>query len=328
MAAELSHPNLQDFEIAVLIPCYNEQASIAKVIGDFRKALPAAGIYVYDNNSTDRTMELARDAGAIVRRESLQGKGHVVRRMFADIDADIYILVDGDDTYDAGSAPGLVETLMEMQLDMVSAARESRDSRSYRRGHRFGNAVLSGMVAKLFGSRFSDILSGYKVLSRRFVKSFPVMSTGFEIETELTIHALELRMPLMEVRTPYKRRADGSASKLRTFKDGFRIFRTILILVKEERPLLFFTTIAVFLAFLSIALAIPIFATYMKTGLVPRFPTAILSTGIMILAFISLACGIVLDTVTRGRKEMKRLNYLANQVLHGRRDRNPSQMAD
>lgn len=297
--------------VAVLVPCYNEEASIEAVVRDFRAALPEAVIYVYDNNSRDRTVERARAAGARVRNEPLQGKGNVVRRMFADIEADIYVLVDGDDTYDAASAPALVQRLVEGQLDMVNAARVTTIQAAYRPGHRLGNRVLTGMVAGIFGNRIADMLSGYRVFSRRFVKSFPALSSGFETETELTVHALELRMPIDEVKTPYKDRPVGSVSKLNTYRDGFRILRTIVILVKEERPLEFFSALFALLALISMVLAWPLVTTFMETGLVPRFPTAILATGTMLLAFLSLTCGLILDTVTRGRREMKRMRYLS-----------------
>ncbi len=300
-----------DVRIAVLIPCYNEQMTIAKVVSDLRAAIPNAWIYVYDNNSTDQSAERAQEAGAIVRSETLQGKGNVIRRMFADIDSDVYIIVDGDDTYDASRAPDLVGRLLEHQLDMVNAARVPVADEAYRPGHRQGNLLLATMVRKIFGDRIRDLLSGYRVFSRRFVKSFPALSIGFEIETELTIHALELRMPLMEIDTAYKERPVGSLSKLRTFHDGLRILKTIAILTKEERPLPFFSLVFGVLALASLALAYPIFIEFLATGLVPRFPTAILSTGIMILAFFSLACGLILDTVTHGRRELKRLHYLS-----------------
>jgi glycosyltransferase involved in cell wall biosynthesis len=299
--------------IAVLIPCLNEEAAIAAVVRGLRSSLPDAAIYVYDNGSSDRTVDRARAAGAIVRSEPLRGKGNVVRRMFADVDADVYVLVDGDGTYDAGAAPELVRRLLDEQLDVVSAARVTDSEGAYRPGHRFGNALLSGMVVHIFGDRIRDLLSGYRVFSRRFVKSFPAISAGFEIETELTVHALELRMPMAEVEARYDERTEGSVSKLRTYRDGIRILRTILRLSKEERPLPFFSIISAALALGALALALPLFETYGRTGLVPRFPTAILATGIMILAFLSLACGFVLDTVTRGRREMKRLHYLQQE---------------
>jgi len=297
--------------IAVLIPCYNEEVAIPKVIADFRARLPEATIYVYDNNSRDRTMEVAREAGAVVRRETLQGKGNVVRRMFADIEADIYLLVDGDDTYDAASAPGLVRKVMDEQLDMVIGARVETADAAYRQGHRLGNAVLTGIVRWIFGDRMSDMLSGYRVFSRRFVKSFPALSSGFETETEFTIHALDLAMPLGEVATPYKERPPGSTSKLRTYADGIRILRAILVLVKEERPLPFFSLVALGLLLLSLILIAPVLLTFLETGLVPRIPTAVLATGLALLSFLSLACGLILDSVSRGRREAKRLAYLA-----------------
>ncbi|HYH23624.1 MAG TPA: glycosyltransferase family 2 protein [Azospirillum sp.] len=296
--------------VAVLIPCYNEEAAIGTVVQDFKAHLPGATVYVYDNNSSDRTVEVATAAGAVVRHEPLQGKGNVVRRMFADIEADVYVMVDGDDTYHAPSAPLMVKRLWEEQLDMVNGQRVTEIVAAYRPGHRLGNRVLTGMVAQVFGHRIQDMLSGYRVFSRRFVKTFPALAAGFETETEFTVHALELRMPIAEVKTPYKDRPEGSVSKLRTFRDGFRILKTILVLVKEERPLPFFSAIFAILTTAALALAIPVLATYMQTGLVPRLPTAVLSTGLMLLAFLSLTCGLILDTVTHGRREMKRLRYL------------------
>ena len=295
---------------AVLVPCYNEETAIASVITDFRRVLPDAQIYVYDNNSRDRTVAVAKQAGAIVRTEPLQGKGNVVRRMFADIEADIYVLVDGDDTYDAASAPRMIAALREQSLDMVNGSRVTDIQKAYRPGHRFGNWLLTSMVSLIFGSRFSDILSGYRVKSRRYVKSFPALSAGFETETELTVHALELRMPLAEIATPYKDRPEGSVSKLSTFKDGFRILWTIIVLVKEERPMQFFSLLAVFFAVIGAFLVAPIVLEFLHTGLVPRLPTAVLSMGLVILSFLSLSCGLILDTVTRGRQEMKRMRYL------------------
>jgi hypothetical protein len=300
-----------DVAIAVLIPCCNEEVAVQKVVHDFRAALPSATVYVYDNNSSDRTIEMATAAGAVVRTEPLQGKGNVVRRMFADIDAEVYVLVDGDDTYHAGSGPMLVQTLIDRQLDMVSAARIAEVRAAYRPGHRFGNRLLTGIVARIFGNRLRDMLSGYRVFSRRFVKSFPALTSGFEIEAELTVHALQLRMPISEVPVPYRDRPTGSSSKLRTFRDGIRILRTILVLIKEERPLQFFCSFFMLLAAASMLLAAPIFSEYLRTGLVPRLPTAVLSTGLMLLAFLSLTCGLILDTVTLGRREMKRMCYLA-----------------
>jgi glycosyltransferase involved in cell wall biosynthesis len=298
-------------EVAVLLPCYNEEQAIAKVVADFRAVLPEATIYVYDNNSTDHTADAARKAGAAVRRETHQGKGYVVRRMFNDIEADIYVLVDGDATYDAASAPAMVAKLVDERLDMVVASRIDREEAAYRRGHRAGNRLLTGFVAHMFGRAFSDILSGYRVFSRRFVKSFPILSGGFEIETELTVHALELDLPVGEVATPYYSRQEGSASKLSTWSDGFRILSTVFKLYRAERPLSLFGGLGIALAIISVGLAIPIFITYVQEGLVPRLPTAVLSTGLMVLAFLSLACGLILDTVTRGRRELKLLAYLA-----------------
>jgi len=301
----------QDLKIAVLIPCYNEAAAIAGVVQDFRQALPNADIYVYDNNSTDNTIQVARDAGAIVRTEPLQGKGNVVRRMFADVEADIYVMTDGDDTYDASAAPAMVNKLVSECLDLVNGKRIHEDTGAYRPGHQFGNVLLTSLVAGIFGKRFEDMLSGYKIFSRRFAKSFPSLSSGFEIETELTVHALELRMPVAEVETSYGARPEGSQSKLSTFGDGFRILRTIGILIKEERPLQFFSTLFGVFFFSAIALSIPLIFTYLETGLVPRLPTAVLVTGLMLVAFLSIACGLILDTVTRGRRELKRLQYLS-----------------
>lgn len=299
-----------DLQIAVIVPCRNEAASISSVVRDFRTVLPGATVFVYDNNSSDETSRIAGEAGAVVRTELLPGKGNVVRRMFADIDADIYVLVDGDDTYDAASAAKMIEELESGILDMVTAVRVSVDEHTYRPGHRFGNFALTRIVGLIFGSRSSDMLSGYRTFSRRFVKSFPALTRGFEIETELTVHALELRMPIAEVETPYRSRPSGSVSNLRTIRDGLRILRTILLLAKTERPLHFFGAFFVILAAASIALSWPVFITFMETGLVPRLPTAVASTGLMLLAFLNMACGIILDTVTRGRQELKRLHYL------------------
>ncbi len=302
---------LPDPRVAILIPCYNEEVAISKVVADFRARLPGATVYVYDNNSSDNTVAVARAAGAVVRTETLQGKGHVVRRMFADIEADIYLLVDGDDTYDAASAPAMVAKLMDEQLDMVIGTRRETAQDAYRLGHRLGNTVLTGLVRRVFGDRMSDMLSGYRAFSRRFVKSFPALAGGFETETEFTVHALDLSMPIGEVSTPYKERPPGSTSKLRTYSDGIRILRTIIVLVKEERPLPFFLAIAVVLLVMALLLAIPIFRDYVATGLVPKLPTAVLSTGMVLLSFLSVVCGLILDSVARGRKEMKRLAYLS-----------------
>lgn len=297
--------------IAVLVPCFNEETAVATVVADFRKALPSATIYVYDNNSSDRTVEVAREAGAEVRAERRQGKGHVVRRMFADIDADVYVMVDGDATYDAPSAPRMIERLLADHLDMVVGLRVDQEQAAYRMGHRTGNWLLTSFLAEVFGQAFKDILSGYRVFSRRFVKSFPVLSDGFEIETELSVHALELSVPVAEIETPYYARPVGSASKLNTWRDGFRILGTIVKLYRSEKPLRFFTVIGIFLALIAVGLAIPIVVTYLEQGIVPRLPTAVLSTGLMIVAVLSVSSGLVLDTVTRGRREMKFLAYLS-----------------
>jgi glycosyltransferase involved in cell wall biosynthesis len=309
---DVSHlQTTHDLRIAVLLPCYNEEAAIAQTVADFRAALPGAEIYVFDNNSHDRTADIARAAGAIVRTEKMQGKGHVVRRMFADIEADVYVMADGDATYEAAAAPGLVERLVDENLDMVVGARKSEVEAAYRRGHRFGNAMLTGMLARIFGRTFSDILSGYRIFSRRFVKSFPVLSQGFEIETEISVHALELRMPVAEQITAYAARPEGSESKLNTYRDGWRILNTIIKLFRYERPLAFFGSIATLLAAMALVIAFPLFVTYLETGLVPRFPTAILATGLIILAALNGFCGLILDTVVRGRLEVRRLAYLA-----------------
>jgi glycosyltransferase involved in cell wall biosynthesis len=297
--------------LAVLIPCHNEAVAIPQVVAAFRTALPDAMIYVYDNNSTDGTAAAALAAGAVVRREALQGKGPVVRRMFADVEADIYVLVDGDDTYEAAAAPAMVERLIEDGLDMVIGTRVTQLAAAFRPGHRFGNQLLTGMVGAIFGNRVTDMLSGYRVFSRRFVKSFPALASGFETETEFTVHALELRMAIGEVRTAYRDRPTGSTSKLRTWRDGLRILRTIMVLVKEERPLQFFSLCGLLLLVLGIGLGVPVVLDFLATGLVPRLPTAVLATGIVLLSFLSFAAGLILDSVARGRREIKRLAYLA-----------------
>jgi glycosyltransferase involved in cell wall biosynthesis len=310
--------------IAVLVPCYNEEAAIAKVVADFGAALPMADIYVYDNNSRDQTVAAARAAGAIVRSETLQGKGRVVRRMFGEVEADIYILVDGDATYDAPSARAMALRLVTDRLDMVVGARIDQEQAAYRLGHRFGNRVLTAFVADVFGKTFTDILSGYRAFSRRFVKSFPVLSGGFEIETELSVHALQLELPVAEIETPYYARPEGSHSKLNTWRDGVRILNTIIKLYRSERPLGFFSGIGISLAIMSVGFAIPIVVTYVREGIVPRLPTAVLSTGLMIIAALAITCGLVLDTVTRGRREIKLLAYLPQRApgeVSGRRDR-------
>jgi glycosyltransferase involved in cell wall biosynthesis len=298
-------------KVAVLLPCYNEEAAIAQTIEGFRKVLPDATIYVYDNNSRDRTIEVARAAGAVVRSERMQGKGNVVRRMFADIEADIYVMADGDATYDPISAPAMVARVAEEGLDMIVGTRVHEAAEAYRRGHVLGNRMMTGILASLFGRSFTDIFSGYRVFSRRFVKSFPVLSAGFEIETEISVHALELKMPVGEVETRYFARLEGSESKLNTYRDGWRILKTIAVLYRIERPMLFFGWIAALFALLAIGMSVPLAITWFQTGLVPRFPTAILTTGLMILAFLNLFTGLILDTVVRGRREVRRLAYLA-----------------
>jgi glycosyltransferase involved in cell wall biosynthesis len=297
-------------QIAVLVPCLNEEVAIGSVVRDFRALLPEAVVFVYDNGSTDRTVQVAREAGAIVRVEPLKGKGNVMRRMFADIEADIYVLVDGDNTYDVASAPRLIKRLIDDTLDMVNGAREEQSQAAYRAGHRFGNRLLTGMVAWFFGERFQDMLSGYRIMSRRFVKSFPALASGFEIETELTVHALQLNLPIAEQMTPYSERPPSSASKLRTIPDGIRIMRLIMRLIREEKPIEFFSTVGAILAFAAIALVVPVVTEFLRTGLVPRLPTAVLATGLMLLSFLSVMSGLILATVTRGRMEAKRLQYL------------------
>lgn len=297
-------------KIAILIPCHNEEVAIAKVVRDFKAALPNADVYVFDNNSSDNTFNEAFAAGAMVRRETQQGKGHVVRRMFRDIDADFYLMVDGDDTYEASLAPDMIKLAMSGPYDLVNCIRCETGDEAYRGGHRLGNQLLTGVVRRIFGNRILDMLSGYKVFSRRFVKSFPALSTGFDIETELTVHTLELAMPAAHIEGPYRGRPEGSESKLRTYRDGWRILMLILKLVRHERPMVFFGVLAGLLAMSALLLSWPIFITYLDTGLVPRFPTAFLSMGIMLLASLSLFTGIILDTVTRGRKELRMLTYL------------------
>jgi len=306
------HPALAHVDVAVLIPCYNEAATIGDVVKSFRAVLPNARIYCYDNNSWDNTALIAREAGAIVRREPLQGKGHVVRRMFSDIEADVYVMVDGDATYDAAAAPRLISRLIETQADMVVGARITSEKEAYRAGHRFGNRMLTGLVSKIFGDRFTDMLSGYRAFSRRFAKSYPALASGFETETELTVHALELDMITAEVQTAYGARRVGSMSKLSTVRDGFRILATIGRLMRDERPLMFFGTLAGMIMLTALGLAAPIIVEFLNTGLVPRFPTAFLCGTLAVLSCISLVSGVILETVSLGRREMKRLAY--NQV--------------
>lgn len=298
------------YKIAVLIPCFNEQVAISKVVQNFKSVIPECEVYVFDNNSSDQTREIAARAGAIVRTELLRGKGNVIRRMFADIEADIYVLVDGDDTYDPASAPIMIKTLLENRLDMVNGKRITVSQAAYRRGHQFGNWFLTFLVALIFGDKFKDILSGYRVFSRRFVKSFPALSKGFEIETELTVHALELRMPTIEIDTNYRDRPLGSSSKLRTLRDGWRILIMIFFLIKEEKPLQLFGVLSFIFLIISIILIFPVIITFIETGFVPRLPTAILAMGLMIISLISLSIGLILDSITLGRREAKRMNYL------------------
>jgi glycosyltransferase involved in cell wall biosynthesis len=304
--------------IAVLLPCYNEEAAISQTIAGFRAALPSATIYVYDNNSRDRTVELAKAAGAVVRSERQQGKGHVVRRMFADVDADVYVMADGDLTYDPKAAPEMVRMLVDDQLDMVVGTRQHEVAEAYRGGHVIGNKLFTGLLTRLFGRSFTDIFSGYRIFSRRFVKSFPVLSEGFEIETEMSVHALELRMPVGEMETAYGARPEGSASKLSTYRDGWRILKTIGTLYRLERPVLFYGGLGALLTVAAIILAVPLVLTYLDTGLVPRFPTAILVTGMVVIAVLSFFAGLILDTVTRGRRELRRLFYLSYQATQSK----------
>lgn len=302
-------------EIAVLLPCHNEALAIGETVAAFRAALPSATIYVFDNNSTDGTADVARAAGAVVRHETQQGKGAVVRRMFRDIQADIYVMADGDNTYDAALAPAMIELACSGPFDLVNGTRHETDEAAYRGGHRLGNTLLTGAVRWIFGNRIQDMLSGYKVLSNRFVKSFPILSTGFDIETELTVHALELALPIAHMQGDYRPRAEGSVSKLRTWHDGWRILRLILRLLRHERPFFFFGCFAALAFALAVILVVPLVVTYWQTGLVPRLPTAVLATGIVLSGALSLTTGIILDTVTRGRRETRLLAYLQHQAL-------------
>ncbi|MDX7952400.1 glycosyltransferase family 2 protein [Lichenihabitans sp. Uapishka_5] len=304
-------PEVAEQQIAILVPCYNEALTIRNVVEGFRRNLPQAQVYVFDNNSTDDTVAVAKSAGAIVRHVQRQGKGHVVRRMFADIDADCYILVDGDDTYDPDASGQIASMVLEQDFDFVNVSRVSDAVEAYRRGHRLGNVVLTGLVRLFFGRESTDMLSGYKALSRRFVKSFPAMSHGFETETELTVHALEMRMTMGEVSAQYRERPSGSTSKLRTYQDGTRILLLIARLVKDERPAQFFGFVGLFLILLGAGLSIPVILTYVETGLVPRLPTAVLSVGTVVLGWLSIFTGIILDVVAKMRREVKRLTYLA-----------------
>ena len=303
--------------IAVLIPCYNEESTILSVVNDFKNTLPEAVVYVYDNASTDNTSKVAKRAGAIVRAETKKGKGNVVSRMFADIEADVYIMVDGDNTYEASKCPEMINQLINENLDMVVATRiTDNNGGEYRWGHVFGNWMLTRSVSLIFGHGFTDMLSGYRVMSRRFVKSFPIMSQGFEIETEMTVHALQVGASYQEIETMYDSRPEGSESKLNTFKDGFRILWMILLLFKGEKPFQFFGLLSLLFFVVSITLSIPLFTTYIETGLVPKIPTAVLSTGLMILSFFSLISGVILDSMSRLKLEGKRANYLSYKSLN------------
>jgi len=315
LAAPMRAAQMKQPLIAVLIPCCNEELTIGSVVRDFRSALPDADIYVYDNNSRDRTIAVAQEAGAICRREEKQGKGNVVRRMFADIEADVYVLVDGDDTYDAASVNRLIEPILYNQVDVVNAVRKATVRDAFRPGHSFGNTLLTTLVARTFGSRFTDMLSGYRAMSRRFVKSFPAMSERFEIETEIAVHALELRLGIVEIPAPYRQRPEGSVSKLSTVRDGIRILMAILLLLKAERPFQFFASVSAMAFLLTAVLSAPLLVTYLETGLVPRLPTAVLVTGLSIFGLLTLMSGIILETVTRGRREAKRMHYLSIPVL-------------
>jgi glycosyltransferase involved in cell wall biosynthesis len=318
--AKRSDPLTEDgLRIAVLVPCYNEELTIGNVVKAFRDELPGATVYVYDNNSTDRTIAVATATGAICRTEPQQGKGNVVRRMFADLEADIYVIVDGDDTYDASSVRRLIEPVLYQQADMVNAVRVATGKQAYRPGHRFGNAMLTGVLSRTFGDRCTDMLSGYRAMSRRFVKSFPALSEGFEIETEITVHALELGLRIVEITAPYKERPEGSVSKLHTYRDGIRILRVIVLLLKAERPFRFFAAISAAVFLLAAVLAAPLVVTYLETGLVPRLPTAVLVTGLAITGLLTLMSGVILETVTRGRREAKRMHYLSYPVLDRRK---------
>lgn len=321
LPAQAHLDRIQGLAVAVVLPCYNEEKSIAGVIADFRAALPQARIYVFDNGSTDATRKVAEEAGAAVFREPRRGKGNVVRRMFADVDADVYIMADGDGTYDASAAPMLVRTLVDERVDMVVGTRSGVTDDAGRAGHAFGNRIFNVLYGGMFGFDFSDIFSGYRVMSRRFVKSFPALSAGFEIETEMSVHASQLRIPTKEVSLPYGRRLEGAPSKLKTFRDGFRILRTFLFLLKETSPVTFYGALAGMTALLSVVLAVPLVQTYLATGLVPRFPTAILVTGLMIIAALLATCGLILDSLAFSRREQKRILYLSMPaVCAGGRD--------
>ncbi|MES0863529.1 glycosyltransferase family 2 protein [Ruegeria sp. SCPT10] len=300
----------QGLEIAVILPCYNEAVAIGETVAQFRAALPGATIYVFDNNSTDNTTQVAREAGAVVRTENLQGKGNVVRRMFADVEADVYVMADGDATYDSAAAPQLVQLLVSQNLDMVNGARVNKETEAYRRGHKFGNALFTGLVKFFFSDKINDLLSGYRVFSRRFVKSFPALSNGFEIETELTVHAMQMRMPIGEVQTSYFSRLPESNSKLSTFKDGWRILKMISLLIKEEKPMVFFMSLALIFFLPSLSVFLSVLNEFLQTGIVSRFPSLIVAVAGFVAAMLSVVCALILDSLARGRREIRRLSYL------------------
>ncbi|MDQ1204238.1 glycosyltransferase [Microbacterium sp. SORGH_AS_0862] len=303
--------------IAAIVPCYNEELAIGKVVADLREAVPEMAIYVYDNNSSDETARVAREAGAIVRHESTKGKGNVVRRAFADVEADIYVLIDGDDTYATRDLPRMIDALRSGPFDHVLGVRRQETAGAYRPGHELGNKGFNWFVSRVFKSRVEDMLSGYRVFSRRFVKSFPALSREFEIETELTVHAMSLRVPQVEVPVGFKDRPAGSESKLRTYHDGFRILSLIIGLIRHERPFLFYGIVGVLLALVALLIGAPVVAEYFQTGLVPRLPSALLSVGIAILAFLSWTIGLILDGVLKARREFSRLNYLTHAAVLG-----------
>ena len=328
MHAESNSERPGSLDLAILIPCFNEAVALPSVIEDFTQAFPDATIYVYDNNSSDGSADVARRCGAQVRQEPQQGKGNVVRRMFADVDADVYLLVDGDDTYSAKTGPAMIRMLLEQQLDMVVARRVGADAGSYRFGHQVGNRTFTGIVGWLFGSRVRDMLSGYRVLSRRFVKSFPALSTGFEIETELTVHALSLNIPLGEVPSEYTGRPAASESKLHTVRDGVKIMLMILRLTKAEKPLLFFSAIFAALAAAALVLGIPLILEWLQTGLVTRLPTALLSASLITIGFLGLTNGILLSSLARNQREVKRMHYVNLPWLGNRHAHRETEPAD
>jgi glycosyltransferase involved in cell wall biosynthesis len=300
-----------DLVIAAIVPCHNEAPAIHKVVTDLKAAVPGIHVYVYDNNSSDGTDEEARRAGAEVRYEHTKGKGNVIRRAFGDIDADVYLMIDGDDTYDAAAAPEMIRTLLEGPYDHILGVRQDDpSSTAYRPGHEAGNRAFNRVVGRLFGTPVSDMLSGYRVMSRRFVKSFPALSREFETETELTVHVMNLRVPHTEVPVGFRDRAEGTESKLNTYSDGFKILSLIAHLIRFERPVLFHGLIGAVFALVALVLAIPLFVEYGKTGLVPRFPTAFLAASLMVIAFLTWILGFILEGITRLRRETSRLNYL------------------